>query len=321
MNRKAAVRLLTVSFVLIFSVLACNLPGRDVQPTPSEPTPNMTMTALFSIVTKAPGISTPVVQVTATPGTEVSATQPPPTNTVPPIVISTATSSLPLVTNTPKATEAVRSAGKAVAGYMSTAPKLDGPWDEWTTTAYPARFAVYGKSEISGKEDLEGSYRVGWDDSNLYLAVKVYDEKYVQNATGIELFKGDSIELLFDVDLMGDVSSTQLNSDDYQLVFSPGKGGVTGEKETYLFYPTNVAGPRTQVRIAAVYGSGVLRAEIAIPWSVLGVTPTSGKQFGFAVSIGDNDNESQNIQQSMVSNVQYRSLSDPTTWALLELKR
>ncbi len=112
-----------------------------------------------------------------------------------------------------------------------------------------------------------------------------------------------------------------MNSDDYQLVFSYGKGSVTGAKETYLYYPTSVAGPRTQVQIASVYGSGVLRAEIAIPWSVLGVTPSSGKQFGFAVSMNDNDNESQNLLQSMVSNVQDRVLTDPTTWALLELKQ
>lgn len=320
MNRKAAIRLLTVSLVLVSLILACNLPGREVvQPTLSEPTPNMTMTSLFSIVTKAPGLSTPVGAVTATPGAEQTATQIAPTSTS--IAFSTATSGLPLVTNTPQATAELRPAGKAVAAYFSTAPKLDGIWDEWTSTAYPARYAVYGKSEISNKEDLEGSFRVGWDETNLYLAVKVYDDKYVQNATGIDIFKGDSIELLFDVDLMGDLTSKQQNSDDYQLVFSPGKGGVTGEKETHLYYPTNVAGPRTQVKIASVYGGGVLRAEIAVPWSVLGVTPTSGKQFGFAVSMNDNDNEGQNILQSMVSNVQNRSLTDPTTWALLELKK
>lgn len=321
MNKITAHRLWIVSTVLILLMMACNLPSSAEQPTPSEPTPNMTMTALFSIVTKTPGISPPVVVATATSGNAPSATQALPTNTSQPVIISTATSGLPLVTNTPNPTEQTRPAGKAIAAFMSTAPKLDGPWDEWTATAYPARFAVFGKSEIASKEDLEGSYRVGWDDSNLYLAVKVYDEKYVQNATGVDLFKGDAIELLFDVDLMGDASSTQLNSDDYQLVFSPGKGSVSGDKETYLFYPANVAGPRTQVKIAAVYGGGILRAEIAIPWSVLGVSPSSGKQFGFAVSMGDNDNESQNVLQSMVSNAQNRSLSDPTTWLLLELRK
>jgi len=320
MHKQAAARLLIVSFTLIFATLACNLPGNEVQPTSSEPTPNMTMTALFNIVTKAPSISTPIVGPSPTQGIGPSATPPIPTNTVPPVVISTATSQ-PLATNTPKPTAEVRTAGKVVAEFLSTAPKLDGVWDEWNTTAYPARFIVYGSGEVVNKEDLEGSYRVGWDDSNLYLAVKVYDDLYVQNASGAEIFKGDSIELLFDVDLMGDVNSTELNSDDYQLAFSPGKGGVSGDKETYLYYPSSVAGSRTQVKIASTYGGGVLRAEISIPWSVLGVSPTSGKQFGFAVSMSDNDNNSQNIQQSMVSNIKNRSLTNPTTWAILELKK
>ncbi len=318
MKRKATTRFLIVTFVLILAIMACNLPSKSAEPTLSEPTPNMTMTALFNIVTKEPGLSTPVVVETATPG---AAASPSPTNTQPPVTISTPTSGLPLVTNTPQATAELRPAGKAVAKFFSTAPKLDGTWDEWTSTAYPARFIVYGKSEVANKEDLEGSFRLGWDNTNLYLAVKVYDDKYVQNATGVDIFKGDSVELLFDVDLMGDLNSTQLNSDDYQLVFSYGKGSVTGAKETYLYYPASVAGPRTQVQIASVYGSGVLRAEIAIPWNVLGVTPSSGKQYGFAVSMNDNDNESQNLLQSMVSNVQDRELTDPTTWALLELKQ
>lgn len=318
MKRKATTRFLIVTFVIVLSIMACNFPTKSAEPTLSEPTPNMTMTALFNIVTKEPGLSTPVVVETATQGAVSTAS---PTNTMQPVVISTPTTGLPLVTNTPQATPELRPAGKATAKYFSTPPKLDGTWDEWTSTAYPARFIVYGKSEVANKEDLEGSFRVGWDNTNLYLAVKVYDDKYVQNATGVDIFKGDSVELLFDVDLMGDLNSTQLNSDDYQLVFSPGKGSVTGAKETYLYYPSSVAGPRTQVQIAAVYGGGVLRAEITIPWSVLGVTPSSGKQFGFAVSINDNDNESQTLLQSMVSNVQGRELTDPTTWALLELKQ
>jgi len=316
MKNKAAKRFGVVSLLLIGAILACNLPGRDAQPTPSEPTPNMTMTALFSIVTKAPAISTPVSPAaTSTTGAGVINTQPPAASP------TTGITPLPLVTTTPLPTAELRPAGKFTANFMTTPPTLDGKWDEWTNTAYPARFIVFGRENVSDKADLEGSFRVGWDNANLYLATKVYDEKYVQNASDVNVFKGDSIELLFDVDLIGDVNSIELNSDDYQLVFSSGKGSITGVKETYLYNPSNVAGPRTTVKIAAVYEAGVIRTEIAIPWSVLGVSPTSGKQFGFALSMNDNDNESQNIQQSMISSVQNRAFRDPTTWALLELKQ
>jgi len=316
MQHEAAKRLRLVAIVLSVAMLACNLPGRDAQVTPSEPTPNMTMTALFSIVTKAPVISTPVAPaatITTGPGA---------TNTLPPIASPTSgLTPLPLVTTTPQPTSELRPAGKFTANFMSTAPTLDGKWDEWTNTAYPARFVVFGKDNWTDKADLEGSFRVGWDNTNLYLAVKVYDDKYVQNATDVDIFKGDSVELLFDVDLMGDVNSNEVNSDDYQLIFSYGKGTTVGVKETYLYYPTNVAGPRTTVKIASVYEAGIIRAEIAVPWSVLGVSPSSGKQFGFSLSMNDNDNESQNVQQSMISAINTRAFRDPTSWGLLELKQ
>ena len=317
MHYEAVKRLRLVALILIGAILACNLPGRDVQVTPSEPTPNMTMTALFSIVTKAPGISTPVAPAaTATTASGVVNTLPPPAASP-----TTGLTPLPLVTSTPGPTSELRPSGKFTANFMSTAPTLDGTWDEWTSTAYPARFVVFGKENWVDKADLEGSFRVGWDNTNLYLAVKVYDDKYVQNATDIDIYKGDSIELLFDVDLMGDLNSNEVNSDDYQLIFSPGKGTVSGIKETYLYYPTNVAGPRTTVKIASVYDAGIIRAEIAVPWSVLGVSPTGGKQFGFVLSMNDNDNESQNVQQTMISAVNTRAFRDPTTWGLLELKQ
>jgi len=75
------------------------------------------------------------------------------------------------------------------------------------------------------------------------------------------------------------------------------------------------------VKIASVYEAGIIRAEIAVPWSVLGVSPSSGKQFGFALSMNDNDNESQNVQQSMASAINTRAFRDPTSWGLLELKQ
>lgn len=305
--------------VLGMGVLACNLPGQTPTQVPEEPTPNRTMTALFSIITQQlPTLAPPVPTATPEQHAVVSPTSLPPTEAV---TLPPTRTSAPLVTNTPKPTEDPRPAGKASAAFLSTAPKLDGVWDEWDTTAYPARFVVYGSDKHDGKEDLEGSYRIGWDNSYLYLAVKVIDDKYVQNASGADIFKGDSIELLLDADLTGDLNADSLSSDDYQLVVSPGKPDPDDPKEAYLYYPSNLAGARPQVQIAAVGGDGLYRVEIAIPWSLFGITPASGQRYGFAVSISDNDNESANEQQSMVSNVRNRALTDPTTWALLTLTK
>ncbi len=134
---------------------------------------------------------------------------PAPTNT------SAAPTALPTVaavfpTNTPTsaatATAVPRAAGSVKAPYLSKAPTLDGVWDEWDTKAYPAKFIVYGKDKIDGDQDLEGSYRIGWDSTYLYLAVKVIDDKYAQNASGQDLYKVDSIELLLDTNLWVDIT-------------------------------------------------------------------------------------------------------------------
>ena len=319
---KNKVAIITALLALLVAALACNLPGDEVAPTTEGPTPNATMTALFNIITLPP-TAEPVLATativepfpTATAAAQQptqTATQVPPTSTV----ASTNTPApLPTITNTPE----LRTAGRVQAEFLTKALTLDGVWDEWTTDGYPAKYVVFGKDEWDDKEDLEGSYRVAWDANYLYIAVKVYDNRYVQNATGVDIFKVDSIELLLDVDLMGDLSSKQLTSDDYQVVVSPGKGKIDGPKEAYLYYPSNVAGPRTQVKIASQGVPGIYRVEIAFPWSMFGITPAAGMQFGFAVSVSDNDNVNLNVQQTMVSSVQYRTLTDPTTWAVLTL--
>lgn len=316
MNRKVTTG--SALLMLVLLMLACNLPGREAVPTPSEPTPNLTMTALFELVQTQ--ISIPSPMPTATSAPVISTNTPPPTST--PLPTSTAVQpTRPPASPTVTSTTALRSAGSYTAPFLSEAPKLDGVWDEWKTTAYPIKPVVFGKENHTGKEDLEASFRIGWDNNYLYLAVKVIDDQYAQNASGIDLYKGDTVELLLDVDLLGDLNSRELTGDDYQLVISPGKGSISGDKEAYLYYPTGKAGTKSEVKIASEGGSGLYRVEAAIPWSLFGITPADGQRYGFAVSVSDNDRESENIQQSMVSMAPARRLADPTTWAVLVLRR
>ncbi len=307
-----------VALSMVVSLLAaCNLPG---QPEPTQdlfPTPNMTLTALFAPGGIPPTVTPPAL-VTATSGSVVvqpSATQPPPAATA-------TTAPTPTATNVPPSATPVTRPGPAIkASYLSTAPKIDGDWSDWKTDAYPARFVVYGAGNWKNSDDLEGSFRVGWDNTYLYLAVKVLDDNYVQIASGDEIYKGDSIELLFDSDLWGDFAVRSLSNDDYQIGISPGKDEIGGTTSAYLWYPTGKSGDLKDVKIAAISSAGVYRVEFAIPWKVFGVTPASGSQFGFGVSISDNDKTGAKEQQSMVSNLKDRSFLDPGTWGTLTLSK
>lgn len=300
--------------LLLLALLGCNLPRPTPTPGIDFPTPNLTMTALFSpggiLGTVTPQVATATNDDPSGGGSPVSGATPAPLTTSP---------SPGSITPTATGTGVMRTNARFTATFLDTPPVLDGTWDEWTNAAYPVRSVVYGANQRENTEDLEGSFRAGWDRDYLYLAVKVIDDRYVQNSTGVLLYQGDSIEVQFDADLEGDLNVNSLSSDDFQLGISPGRPDPDGTKEVYLWNPSNLAGARTDMRIASVGGDGLYRVEIAIPWSLFGVTPEAGDQFGFSLNISDNDNPNENTQHTMISAVAGRTLTDPTTWGLLIL--
>ncbi len=245
----------------------CSLPTRPT-PTPLIP-PVLTVTQPVS----------PIPMMTATATTMPTRT---PTQTftpLPPTATSTVTiSPTPTATSTSTPIPRVSS----VATFLSKSPSIDGDWDEWTTTQYPIKSVVFGANNWIGSKDLQGAYRVGWDQTFLYLAVKVTDDVYVQNATGANLYKGDSIELLLSTNPEADHSSLGLTATDYQIGISPGRPNVGENMEAYLWNPKTKVGHLNNVAIGAIPTSFGYHIESAIPWSVFGITPTRGQVLGFS---------------------------------------
>ena len=323
--RKNQIKILAAVLVLLSVLLSCNLPSDEKSVDDIFPeTPNATMTALFAQAT----VLTPdfadvkefsptivVIENTATDTVEPTVTlteTPAPTET--PQITNTNTPPPTLTANPMK-----RSSGYFVASYLNSPPVIDGDWADWSTIEYPAGSVVFGAANWENDDDLESAFRIGWDYTYLYIAVKVKDDVYVQNATGTEFWKGDSIEILLDTNLYDDFYYSSLSVDDYQLGISPGNPDTNGTKEAYLWYPYGIAGPRTQVSVASIGGSGVYRVEAAIPWTVFGVSPSMNRHFGFAISVSDNDTVGTTEQQSMVSSTSTRRLTNPTTWSELVL--
>jgi len=322
-------RLLFAFAALLFAQLACNLPTQSGGDATQIPAPNQTLTALFAI-TLEPSATPPLpsvmtaTQAEAVPTATTGGAQPPaPTATQPQPAVPTATRTAPVAQLT-ATVPVVRPRSPVVAQYLTTPPTLDGDWSEWKdiTTEYPAAHVVFGRENWVDADDHQASFHIGWDENYLYIAVKVRDERYVQNATQENLFRGDSIEILLDTKLQEDYYWDRLSPDDFQLGISPGRPDPDGPKEAYLWFPSNLADSRPSVQIASrLDGSSVYRVEAAIPWTVFEMTPVAGMHMGFALSVSDNDDASQNLQQSMVSNLSTRSLTDPTTWGDLHLVR
>jgi hypothetical protein len=310
--------------LILVLAAGCNIPNRTPTSQPTLPAVNVTLTALYQTAMAVIPSATPV-PASATPVRAVATSTKEalqPTNTALPPTKAPATAVPPTPAPTkPAPTQA--SSPESSAPFLSTAPTIDGDWSEWKTVAreYPAQYSAYGKANRKDEDDLNASYYVGWDADYLYIAVKVRDDLYVQQAEGANIYKGDSIELLLDTNRAGDLGSHTLSADDYQVGISPGRPTIgDGNIEIYRWFPASKAGSVSGASIAAVDEGDVYRVEAAIPWSAFGVSPARGMRMGFALSVSDNDKTGEQIQESMVSSVPNRHLTDPDTWGILVLK-
>ena len=289
-----------VLIALALAVFACDLPGA-APPTPfSIPTPNQTLTAIF-----AP--------------TAVTTIAPPPTSEGLPTVAVTPAETLAALATATTAGLSRPNGTPVEAVLLTTAPTIDGDLAEWTTNAYPMTQVTFGASRWSGLADASAVFYMGWDDSRLYVAARVTDDKFVQVSKGEALYLGDSLEIQFDANLAADFGATSLSSDDYQLGLSPGNFGLLAA-QSYLWYPTTKSGVPAGVVVAGKSSSSGYTVEAAIPWAVFGVVPAEASRYGFAISVSDNDAAGTAAQQSLVSSVSTRTLIDPTTWGTLALE-
>jgi len=339
---KTRIVLLPLAIVCGAALAACNVFARQ---TPTQfviPSPDFTLTAIFSVLNTAtatpPSVQTatqnipaepsptcycptptqlPLQPPTFTPLPTSTATFPPPPTSTPKPPKPTATKS-PTPTFTPIPT--TRPGPAVAATFFSTAPVIDGNLGEWTFKKYKVEEIVYGADRWFSTNDLSGTVMLGWDDNYLYLAAQVKDQKYVQNASGKDLYMGDSLEVLLDAKLNGDYYSNSLSADDYQVGISPGFPSVGTATEAFLWYPSSKDGKLTNVHIASQATADGYTIEVAIPWSVFEITPENGKQYGFAFSISDNDKDGSKQQETMVSNTSTRILTNPTSWGVVKLR-
>ena len=199
---------------------------------------------------------------------------------------------------------------------------VDGNLSDWGTLSFVADKVVYGSSVWNNNVDLSATYGIAWDDLYLYIAVEVRDDIHVQTEVGETIFKGDSVEILFDRDIDNDNWVTQLNSDDYQIGLSPGSfSGDSVRTQVYRWYPAVESGTIANAKIESRSNVGGYLIEAALPWTILGVSATSGDEYGFVISVSDNDSNGVAVQESMVSSSAARDLSNPSTWGRIKLVR
>ncbi|MFK7805370.1 MAG: restriction endonuclease [Anaerolineae bacterium] len=201
--------------------------------------------------------------------------------------------------------------------------QIDGSLDDWDSVGQVAASTeiVYTADSWNGTDDLEANWFMAWDEQALYVAVFVIDDVHAQYSTGANTFRGDSLEIQFDTDRVGDFG-TGISADEFQLEISPGDFGSIAP-EAWRFSGRNngayVDAPGHQILVAAEKSDFGYLIEARIPWNAINVTPEAGLVLGANLNVNDNDTAGP-LQEVMKSNVGTRSYSNPTSWGTLTLQ-
>src|SRR5258706_10378317 len=163
---------------------------------------------------------------------------------------------------------AIAVAGQVDANNVATAPTIDGNLNEagWSLTTTASKV-------ISGTPNNTVTFGAMWDNTNLYVGVKVLDANLFNDSANI--WDDDSVEVYLDANHN---HGTVYDSFDRQF--------TQGYNDTVL----GGSGSQTGVTHAWAAVTGGYSVEMAIPWTNLGVTPAAGLMMGFDIGNNDDDN-------------------------------
>jgi hypothetical protein len=172
---------------------------------------------------------------------------------------------------------------------------------------------ITGKRLVMGSTDggMEATFRLCWDEKNLYFMTNVIDPTPMQNKqTGNALWNGDGVELFIGSEKVG--TGGPFLFTDRQILLSAGKreGGS---------YIAN-APQQTPIEMIVVPGGDgkSYTLQAAIPWTILNVQPKAGQELMFDLAIDDSPNGNMRVRQLMWSGTAKNS-SDRSHWGRLKL--
>ncbi len=166
--------------------------------------------------------------------------------------------------------------GQLDANNIATPPTINGTLNEagWSLVTTASKTTI-------GAPNNTVTFGAMWDSTNLYVGVRVLDANLFNDSANT--WEDDSVEIYIDANHN---HGTTYDSFDRQF--------VKGYNDTGL----SSIGSTTGVVHASAAITGGYSVEMAIPWSNLGVTPTSGLMIGF--DIGNNDDDNAGTRESQV---------------------
>jgi len=195
-----------------------------------------------------------------------------------------------------------QTAAKAISIPLKPDPPLsiDGNLDDWS--AVPNKIILnskdhvtYGTDKWKGPQDLSATVQLTWRPEALFVAATVTDDIFRQTQRGMNLWKGDHLELYLDTAPDTDPGTTILGPRQFEIGLSPGNFSHTGDAlteitpEAYVFLPAGITTEGTQV--AAQRTANGYTIEASIPWEIFDFKPQTGLPLAVEVAVSDTDNQ------------------------------
>jgi len=186
-----------------------------------------------------------------------------------------------------------------------SAPAIDGePEGVWSGLA-TREFQHVVTGSVDGPEDLSGTWRGCWDGDAFYALVDVTDDASSTDSSA--QYNDDSVEVFVDAD--NSKGDSYDGSNDFQFSFPRGGGSIEGQ------HPQSVE----DVEWAQTETDSGYRVEIALPWSVLTVSPSAGHAMGLDVHVNDDDDGGSRDGKLAWYGEEDVAWNDPSAFATVQL--
>ena len=193
------------------------------------------------------------------------------------------------------------------------APTIDGEMDEIYFAASTERCVVPDAAEGTppdGYLDLFSTVRVLWDDTNLYLFIKVVDDEV--SSSGANSYENDGAEYYFDGD--NSKGATMDGVDDVQTRIEYQDGD---DATLYDSFPEGTEGATADWENLDGDAFGYT-IEVAVPLEGLSIDAEEGTIIGFDIQINDRDNEARETMYRWWGD-NNNAWQQPDLWGDLEL--
>jgi hypothetical protein len=221
--------------------------------------------------------------------------------------------SAPYQINDPRFTNqtgAGKKRGVVSAAHVVNPFKINGTADGWPALP-PVRIGSDRVVDGMMGTGLEATFKVCWDEKNLFLLVLMSDSTPLNNTqSGVGLWNGDGVELYIGSEHLDQDGSLLFS--DHQLLLGAGRD-IKGNP----WYLVN-SDKQPAVEMITIPSPGGYTLEAAIPWNSLGITPKENQELLFDLAV-DNANAGTGRNCQIMWNGRKNNSGDRTNWGRLRL--